>query len=287
MNVIRVAALVPLELAKLNGATVPDFAHASAGVTAFLVLISIVSFVALRLKRDCGRVDVISGGDSVGEDRSRPDTITAREKAFDNSSHSWSSTAGKINVAYAGTCLAIALLSLIMIDHRARLLANVAPSDGRTNWPAKFEGRTLTPQAMSREQNKFKAFSGKIAKFTDGKNEILFREVRTATRQLHSSSDCFRGSGFSIEPMPMFMDNEGDVWSRFQATRGEQRLEVREIVSDLQGQSWSDVSSWYWAAVLGKTKGPWLATTVATGIGMSNISQINESEAHISFDSGR
>jgi hypothetical protein len=27
---------------------------------------------------------------------------------------------------------------------------------------------------------------------------------------------------------------------------------------------WTDASSWYWAAILGRTRGPWLAVTVAT-----------------------
>lgn len=71
--------------------------------------------------------------------------------------------------------------------------------------------------------------------------------------------------------------NAGSILSRFQATGNKQTLVVREIVTDRQGQSWSDVSSWYWAALLGKTNGPWLATTVASEIATPS-SQANKSE---------
>jgi hypothetical protein len=39
---------------------------------------------------------------------------------------------------------------------------------------------------------------------------------------------------------------------------------VCERIYDGQGKAWTDVSSWYWAAMVGRTRGPWFAVTVAT-----------------------
>jgi hypothetical protein len=47
------------------------------------------------------------------------------------------------------------------------------------------------------------------------------------------------------------------------ATRGSERLRVRERIYTAAGDSWTDVSSWYWQAVLERTTGPWWAITVA------------------------
>jgi hypothetical protein len=49
----------------------------------------------------------------------------------------------------------------------------------------------------------------------------------------------------------------------FDASRGGTRLRVCESIRDSAGGEWTDVSSWYWAALLGRSSGPWWATTVA------------------------
>jgi hypothetical protein len=58
-------------------------------------------------------------------------------------------------------------------------------------------------------------------------------------------------------------DVRGRRWSCFDAKRKGSTLFVRERIHDDTGQAWTDVSSWYWAAVLSDTAGPWWALTVA------------------------
>jgi hypothetical protein len=38
---------------------------------------------------------------------------------------------------------------------------------------------------------------------------------------------------------------------------------VYERIYDVAGNSWSDVSAWYWAALLGKSAGPWWSVVIA------------------------
>lgn len=46
----------------------------------------------------------------------------------------------------------------------------------------------------------------------------------------------------------------------FIARRGGRAFLACEQVRDEEGRSWPDVSSWYWAALLGTSSGPWLAS---------------------------
>jgi len=82
---------------------------------------------------------------------------------------------------------------------------------------------------------------------------------------LHSASVCFRGLGYRVEPSRAVRDTKGFIWSCFGAGREDESYRVCERIYDLQGEAWTDVSSWYWAAVLGRTGRPWYALTVVTG----------------------
>jgi hypothetical protein len=74
---------------------------------------------------------------------------------------------------------------------------------------------------------------------------------------LHPSSDCFRGGGFDVTWQPLITDADGNRWSTFTASKAENKFVVHERIYDGQGANWTDISSWYWAALLGKTHGPW------------------------------
>jgi hypothetical protein len=106
------------------------------------------------------------------------------------------------------------------------------------------------------------AFPGRIAKFTDGRREILIRWVPNPTRKLHPASDCFRGMGYRIEPKPVVEDLRGRRWGSFEATRGGERIQVAERIYDSAGNGWTDVSAWYWSAILGRSSGPYWAITM-------------------------
>ncbi len=114
----------------------------------------------------------------------------------------------------------------------------------------------------SREARFAAGFPGRIAAFTDGSRLILVRWVPRATRLLHPAEDCYRGLGFAIAPRPILQDDGGARWESFTAERDGEKLVVRERICDESGGHWTDTSSWYWAALLGRTRGPWWAYTV-------------------------
>lgn len=150
----------------------------------------------------------------------------------------------------------------------ARQAAYSTESISFPGWPLQFEGRTLTELPLTPRERQFtEGFPGKIARFTDGRREIIVRWVTRETRALHPAADCFRGIGYSVRPLPLATDSEENHWGTFEASRKDETLLVRErIYSAAYGQSWSDVSSWYWQAMLGTSQNNrtgWWAVTVA------------------------
>jgi exosortase/archaeosortase family protein len=104
-------------------------------------------------------------------------------------------------------------------------------------------------------------FPGDIAKFSDGQSEVIFRTIKSPTRQLHPAEDCLRGSGYILSKDSLTKDEHGVLWHTIQAQRGDKNFKVSERIIDHHGQSWLRVSDWYWAAVVGQTKGPWMSIT--------------------------
>lgn len=130
-------------------------------------------------------------------------------------------------------------------------------------WPATFEGRSLRTLGLTEIERRFaQRFPGRIERFSDGQQEIILRWIFAPTRKLHAASDCFRGSGYRVTALPL-ETTAGASWGAFSAERHHRRLHVRETITDANGQRWTDVSAWYWAAVRGETRGPWWAITVA------------------------
>jgi hypothetical protein len=143
-------------------------------------------------------------------------------------------------------------------------------------WPAHFAGRALHQVPLSAREQRFDTgFPGQVARFTDGQREIIVRWVTQETRKLHPSTDCLKGVGYTIQPLPLWTDPAGNRWGCALAQRGAETLRVCERIAahlepDIalpQGAEvragWADVSSWYWAAFFGQTHGPWWAVTVA------------------------
>jgi hypothetical protein len=131
-------------------------------------------------------------------------------------------------------------------------------------WPSTFEGRALRELPLTELEARFgEGFPGRIGRFTDGRRELIMRWVVAPTRQLHSAETCFRGLGYAIDSVPFWHPEEGRPWKRFIVTRGASRMVVREAVMDDQGGHWTDVSAWYWSALLGRSEGPWWALTLA------------------------
>jgi hypothetical protein len=134
---------------------------------------------------------------------------------------------------------------------------------GFPGWPAQFESRALTALPLTEFEQRFASdFPGKIGRFTDGKREIIIRWVTGPTRMLHPASDCFQGLGYTVKPLPVRRDEQGSLWSSFAASKGNERLRVYERIHSDAGESWTDVSAWYWAA-LQEGSGSWWAVTIA------------------------
>jgi hypothetical protein len=135
-------------------------------------------------------------------------------------------------------------------------------------WPASFEGRPLKPLAPAPEDARLaRDFPGRIARFDDGKRQVVLRRVASATRQLHPAHDCFHAIGYAIAPLPMRRIVDMDFASCFEAKRRGVTLHVCERIIAADGRSFADVSSWYWPALMGQSTGPWLAATTVERVG--------------------
>jgi hypothetical protein len=106
-------------------------------------------------------------------------------------------------------------------------------------------------------------FPGDVARFTDGERDLILRWVTQPTRRLHPADDCYRAWGYDVSPPTIRADRDGVRWRCFAARKNGRGRRVCEQVRDAEGAHWTDVSSWYWAATLDRTTGPWLVTTVS------------------------
>lgn len=106
-----------------------------------------------------------------------------------------------------------------------------------------------------------------LGRFTDGSREIIIRFISRPSRKLHSAADCLKGSGYTVEPRPIRVDRQGNYWGCMLAERGgTDRFHVCERIVDTAGNGWYDVSTWFWAALLERSEGPWWAVTVAEAL---------------------
>jgi hypothetical protein len=161
---------------------------------------------------------------------------------------------------YIAVCATAALLPFLAARSESSTSTGAVAFPG---WPAEFQGKPLTALPMTELEQRFNSdFPGKINRFTDGKREIIIRWVTEATRKLHPSSDCFQGLGYTVKPLPVHRDERGSLWSSFTAAKGNDRLHVYERIHSDSGETWTDVSAWYWAALRTDSKS-WWAITIA------------------------
>jgi hypothetical protein len=135
---------------------------------------------------------------------------------------------------------------------------------------ARFPGWTEAPlpagaakgELLPRDARFARNFPGEIATFSDPSRTWIVRWVAQPTRKLHPSADCLRASGYAVKAGPAFREDTGELWSTAIATRGTEKWRVRERIIDGKRGSWTDISAWFWDAALGRSEGPWWATTV-------------------------
>lgn len=135
-------------------------------------------------------------------------------------------------------------------------------------WPTQWEGRALRPLATSAVEQRFAArFPGAIARLSDGERVLVMRQVDRPTRMLHPAADCFRGLGHRIAATRLERDAQARLWRCFDALSPEgERLRVCERIEGSGGEAFVDTSAWFWAAVSGRSKGPWRAVTVVEAL---------------------
>ncbi|BDS07686.1 hypothetical protein NT6N_27260 [Oceaniferula spumae] len=130
-------------------------------------------------------------------------------------------------------------------------------------WPETFEGYLLTPLPMTAMEREFqRSFPGQIGNFRSGENQIILRRVTRATRKLHPATDCLKASGHRIGKASLYTDHQGGKWSGCEVSKAGQTFFVRECITSPNGKIWTDVSSWYWHAMMHPDSGPWLASTI-------------------------
>ncbi len=250
-NVERTLCLFYVEKLASEGNTLPQNLHDLIGVSGFIVLAVLIYCLASWLSKRQVVVGALKEMDSGDEGRSKNcPSVPVMIGRFPQA-------------AFVSLCM---LAAVITVFHRVQGPGSQLPGDELSfEWPSEFEGCPLSRLELTPEESKFAvSFPGHVGKFSDGQREILYRYVNRPTRQLHPSSDCFKGSNFRITPLPAVRDRYGRVWSRFSASRDEKLLEVREIVVDANDnhKTWSDISAWYWSAVAAPRDSIWVAITV-------------------------
>jgi len=145
--------------------------------------------------------------------------------------------------------------------------APAAPRPPTTEWPTVLDDEPLVPVALSDVERRFAAdFPGSIARFSNGSRTVVLRDVERPTRRLHPAVDCYRALGYAIAHERLERDGDGRLARCFEARLHGRGLRVCERIVDAAGRVDTDVSAWYWNAILGRSKGPWRASTTAESI---------------------
>lgn len=173
------------------------------------------------------------------------------------------STAARSKVEMSMLALAVVLAPLVALG-TPRIPDGPLVDTGESIFT--FNGLTLPLQPLQLTDTEVafaKSFPGTLGSYRRGNEQIILRKVTSATRRLHPSRDCLRAAGFLTTESFTVTLGDGTCWSRFQATRNGERLTVHErITSPQNGASWTDVSAWYWSALMKPLNGPWQAETV-------------------------
>jgi exosortase len=173
-------------------------------------------------------------------------------------------------LALSMTMMGFVFLAVLPLAMPNRANAHDLVEAAVIEWPTQFDGQPLRPLALSAVENSFAdEFPGAIARFANGRQSVTLRYVNRATRKLHPAADCYRGLGYTITHISLEQriakaSHTAPTLQRcFIATKGDRQLRVCEYIEDQAGHSFTDASSWYWAAVAGQSQGPWQAVTTA------------------------
>ena len=259
-NVLRVTSLFYLEAGIITApAALPQSiaahfesaVHTGTGITAFFLVALILYFAdqhfnKIIIKDDIAEPFLHASPTNAVENQSKITAQKASNKYF--------------NHKYFFLACAIAAVTPFFTQQKSQVKQE-------EQWPTTYEGQKLRPLPLTGSELEFaRNFPGSIAMFQTDKQTIIIRRVRHATRQLHPAADCYRASGFRITNLHRETDGAGRAWNVLLAQKSTRRLQVRERIYDENGQDYTDVSQWYWAALWGQSKGPWWSITTVTAL---------------------
>lgn len=177
----------------------------------------------------------------------------------------------KIHLSVLIISATLALFAPLLTESK---IVKHAENSGFPGWPATYESKKLTQLPLTKREIRFtENFPGKIARFSDGQREIIIRWVSEPTRMLHPASDCFKGIGYNVTPLPVQLNQANIKMGCFSADKGEQSLSVCEYIEDASSRTWSDISSWYWSAIWEEKEQGWMSFVVAEKSGQRHHSQ--------------
>jgi hypothetical protein len=152
--------------------------------------------------------------------------------------------------------LALAAAMPVFLPHATATQAAVPDFPG---FPAPFGSAAMPALPLAPQERAFlRHFPGKVGLFGTHDSRHIVRWITATTRRLHPASDCFRASGYAISNEPHC---PAAAEGCFIAERAGQRVLVSEQIRDRAGQTFHDVSAWYWAASRGSSTGPWWSIT--------------------------
>jgi exosortase len=266
-NILRITSLFFVEANIVHvDPALDQFVHQSVGAVAFAISAGITVLVATRFPKNGAAEETKETADESPPDFALP----ARDRSIDAEvandklpplSQAMPSTGLKktiLNDRRMLSFLALAVIAALVPVVFTRSEDRSVLTSAFPGWPKEYNGRILQQVPPKKADAAFyQEFPGKIQCFAQGERRIIIRWVAKPTRQLHPSSDCFRGLGYDITYKPLETDMNGVRRSCFGAAKDGKSFAVKERIYDDAGGNWTDISSWYWAALLGKTHGPW------------------------------
>ncbi len=233
-NAWRTAALFYSESGMLK---LPSLAHDAVGFLVFALVLGAISVLWSRVARSEGPVI---------------DTAVGANPA---------PTAARIwRARFFGAACVLSLIATV-VPMRS---ASESSFDQFEGWPSMYEGRPLTEIPASPMVAEFyRRFPGKVGHFSSGSTRYVFRFLTEPTRRLHPAQHCYRASGYDTDSVRACFREDGQRYGCFTARRGSETVRVSERLYDSRGGAWTDVSAWYWAALLGRSQGPWWVVTIA------------------------
>jgi exosortase/archaeosortase family protein len=256
-NVMRAEAITIFEMSQWFRPQQQGLFHQGIGVGSFILVAAAIVFLAERLSHQHTL-------NSEVKPQTRPVNGAASPTAANNSLVSTSVFHVRLWLPLLTVSAIVMGLQMFGLSSQSTPKPTVGAEITIVETRRKLGWQNLDRISLNIDETKFASnFPGTVEKFADGNKSILMRVVRTETRQLHSSADCYKGNGYTVKPLSIIVDQNGFRWSRFDAQKDSRHFIVRECILDGRSGMWTDPSSWYWAALLGKTTGPWCFVTVA------------------------